>query len=193
LSDSKGIYTHESEVFDEALIPNGQAQAESRHQVQNTLDEVEAKNKAARQAEQAQRQREEQDKQFKQQRRSVSARKTEREKLVDFNTAVPLLVSEAETRRRYIDLSLRECGWTDLKDGYDLEYKVTGMPDSTNSSGIGKVDYVLWGDDGLPSAVVDAKKAMASPLKGKHQAELYADCLEKLGFTRGVLARWLPL
>ena len=31
------------------------------------------------------------------------------------------------------------------------------MPLSTNPSGIGYVDYVLWGDDGNPLAVVGQK------------------------------------
>ena len=52
------------------------------------------------------------------------------------------------------------------------------MPKSTNPSGIGYVDYVLWGKDGKPLAVVEAKRTMADARKGRHQAELYADCLE---------------
>jgi type I restriction enzyme R subunit len=71
---------------------------------------------------------------------------------------VPLLVSEAEIRRRYIDLSLKECGWDDLRDGRELEYEVSDMPLSTNSSGMGYIDYVLWADDGLPLAVFEAKR-----------------------------------
>ena len=37
----------------------------------------------------------------------------------------------------------------------DREFAVTGMP---NGDGNGYVDYVLWGDDGKPLAVVEAKK-----------------------------------
>ncbi len=105
----------------------------------------------------------------------------------DISTAVPLELSEAETRRRYIDLSLKECGWDNLREGYELEYAVDGMPLSTNPSGKGCVDYVLWGDDGLPLAVIEAKKAMADPRKGKHQAELYANCLEQAHGQRPVI------
>ena len=43
--------------------------------------------------------------------------------------------------------------------------------------GNGFVDYVLWGDDGLPLAVVEAKRTSRTPI-GRHQAKLYADCLE---------------
>ena len=41
-------------------------------------------------------------------------------------------------------------GWTFGKDCVE-ELPVVGMP---NDSGIGKVDYVLYGDDGKPLAVV---------------------------------------
>ena len=83
--------------------------------------------------------------------------------------------SEADTRRYKIDALLAEAGWTDLVDGRDIEYEVHGMP---SGSGVGYVDYVLWGDDGLPLAVVEAKKALKSPQVGQQQAKLYADCLE---------------
>ena len=47
-----------------------------------------------------------------------------------------------------------------------------------NKTGIGYADYVLWGDDGKPLAVVEAKKTTVDPEAGKQQAKLYADCLE---------------
>ena len=83
--------------------------------------------------------------------------------------------SEADTRRYKIDALLAEAGWTDLVEGYDIEYVVHGMP---SGSGVGYVDYVLWGDDGLPLAVVEAKKALKDPQVGQQQARLYADCLQ---------------
>ena len=61
------------------------------------------------------------------------------------------------------------------------------MPKSTNPSGIGYVDYVLWGKDGKPLAVVEAKRTMADARKGRHQAELYADCLETMHAQRPVI------
>jgi type I restriction enzyme R subunit len=181
----------ETLAFDESLIPQGSPQTASLQQLQTLLEDVEAKNTAIRSAEQKQLELAEENNRLKQQlaqqRAALSARKTARAKAVEINTVVPLLVSEAETRRRYIDLSLKECGWDDLRDGYELEYEVTGMPVSTNRSGIGYVDYVLWGDDGLPLALVEAKKTMADPRKGKHQAELYADCLEAMHGQRPVI------
>ena len=83
--------------------------------------------------------------------------------------------SEAETRDYFIDLLLREAGWP-LEDIEDREYPVTGMP---NERGEGFVDYVLWGNDGLPLAVVEAKRTKKDPRIGQQQAKLYADCLEK--------------
>jgi type I restriction enzyme R subunit len=82
--------------------------------------------------------------------------------------------SEEETRDYFIDLLLKEAGWT-LDDPDTEEYPVEGMP---NDSGKGCVDYVLWGDDGRPLALVEAKRTKRDPRKGKRQAELYADCLE---------------
>ncbi len=93
--------------------------------------------------------------------------------------AVPELTSEHETRKILIDLLLKEAGWNSLVNGHDIEYQVEGMPLSTNPSGIGFADYVLWDDNGKPLAVVEAKKTLHDATKGRHQATLYADCLEK--------------
>ena len=192
-----GKTTPETQVFDETLIPlpqsdKPQTEQQINHEdVKALLAKLEEKNQQAREAEkQVLEQAKENEKlkaDLEAQQKELAQRKAEREKAVDIDTAVPLEVSEAETRRRYIDLSLREAGWTELRDGYELEYEVTGMPESTNPSGIGYVDYVLWGDDGLPLAVVEAKKTMADPRKGKHQAELYADCLEEMKGQRPII------
>jgi len=91
--------------------------------------------------------------------------------------------SEAATRDLFIDLLLREAGW----DPHGLnvsEYEVTGMP---NNKGLGYVDYVLWGDDGLPLAIVEAKRTKLSATKGQRQAELYADCLQKMTGRRPII------
>lgn len=83
--------------------------------------------------------------------------------------------SEAETRDYFIDLLLREAGWVFEKPGHDTEYPVTGMP---NIQGTGFVDYVLWGDDGKPLGLVEAKRTRRDAREGQQQAKLYADCLE---------------
>lgn len=98
-------------------------------------------------------------------------------------TAPAEVMSEYETRKRYIDLLLNEAGW-ELKDKRDLEYPVDGMP---NTSEGGYVDYVLWGDDGLPLGLVEAKRTMIDSRQGQQQAVLYADCLEKKFGLRPVI------
>ncbi|PPD47445.1 MAG: restriction endonuclease [Methylotenera sp.] len=179
------------QAFDESLIPTGKASTESPEQIAALQQQLATKEQAAREAEQVRLKQAEENAQLKaqlkQQQAEFAARKQAREKTISLEQAAPLLVSEAETRRRYIDLSLKECGWDNLQDGKDLEFEVTGMPVSTNPSGIGYVDYVLWGDDGKPLAVVEAKKAMADAKKGKHQAELYANCLQAMTGQRPII------
>jgi type I restriction enzyme R subunit len=82
--------------------------------------------------------------------------------------------NEAETRDRYIDLLLREAGWA-LDKPDDIEFLVESMP---NNEGIGFVDYVLWGADGKPLGLVEAKRTRKDARQGQQQAKLYADCLE---------------
>ena len=115
-------------------------------------------------------------------------------------------ISEAETRKLYIDIMLKEAGWDVLSTEGTIqpskaciEVEVEGMPygyisesEHTRSDGRmaaeeieipmgakGYCDYVLFGSNGLPLAVIEAKRTSVSPIKGKHQAALYAECLEK--------------
>ncbi len=83
--------------------------------------------------------------------------------------------SEAETRDYFIDLLLRENGWP-LDKSCDREFEVSGMP---NRQEKGFVDYVLWGDDGKPLGLVEAKRTRRDARVGQQQAKLYADCLER--------------
>ena len=91
--------------------------------------------------------------------------------------------SEFETRKYKIDALLAEAGWR-LTEVRDREFEVQGMP---SNSGVGYVDYVLWGEDGLPLALIEAKKSMASPQVGQQQAKLYADCLEQMTGQRPIV------
>jgi type I restriction enzyme, R subunit len=102
------------------------------------------------------------------------------------NAAKPDLhdYSEAETRDYFIDLLLKEAGWALAKPGHDTEFPVTGMP---NAKGEGFVDYVLWGDDGKPLGLVEAKRTRKSSDVGKTQAKLYADCIEKQFSQRPII------
>ena len=99
--------------------------------------------------------------------------------------------SEAETRKLFIDLLLEEAKWEVLdKEGAIvpskacIEIEVNGMP---NSTGVGYVDYVLFGANGKPLAVVEAKRTTKSPEVGRQQAILYADCLERQYGVRPVI------
>jgi type I restriction enzyme R subunit len=91
---------------------------------------------------------------------------------------------EATTRDTFIDLLLREAGWTFTRPGHDTEFRVTGMP---NQPGEGFVDYVLWGDDGKPLGIVEAKRTRKDARAGQQQAKLYADCLEAMTGQRPVI------
>ena len=82
--------------------------------------------------------------------------------------------SEAATRDYFIDLLLKEAGWP-LDQDRDREFEVTGMP---NVQGKGFVDYVLWGDDGKPLGLVEAKRTRRDARAGQQQAKLYANCLK---------------
>ena len=84
--------------------------------------------------------------------------------------------TEAETRTFIIDQYLKEMGW-DLDASNVKEFEVIDMP---NNSGVGYVDYVLWGENGKPLAVVEAKKTTVDAKVGRQQAVLYANCLEKM-------------
>ena len=98
-----------------------------------------------------------------------------REKNTTENTFQVDAFTEAQTRRKYIDIELMDAGWrigTDCRE----EVTVSGMPTPT---GTGHADYVLFGDNGLPLAVIEAKKTGTDPIAGSRQAKLYADCLEK--------------
>lgn len=83
-------------------------------------------------------------------------------------------ISEFETRKQFIDLDLKIAGWdrTNIRE----EVEVKGMP---NTQEAGYVDYILYGENGKPLAVVEAKRTSKDAKIGQQQAKLYADCLEK--------------
>ncbi|MBS1169710.1 MAG: type restriction protein res subunit [Burkholderiaceae bacterium] len=101
------------------------------------------------------------------------------------NAAIPDThdYSEAETRKAFIDLLLKEAGWN-LDPAKNFEVEVAGMP---NNEGKGFADYVLWGDDGKPLAVIEAKRTTRNPNEGQQQAKLYADCLQNMHGQRPII------
>ncbi|MHB8962576.1 MAG: DEAD/DEAH box helicase family protein, partial [Saccharofermentanales bacterium] len=95
----------------------------------------------------------------------------------------PLDLSEFKTRKIYIDVMLMDAGWTENKDWMN-EVEIPGMP---NNSENGYADYVLYGDDGRALAVIEAKRTCLDVAKGRQQAKLYADLLEKKYHRRPVI------
>lgn len=102
---------------------------------------------------------------------------------VTSKTPAPVVTeySEFETRKLFIDLMLRDAGWELVgKDNVSLpnkagtEIEVHGMP----TQDVGYADYVLFASDGKPLAVIEAKRTSKDPVIGKHQAEIYAQCLK---------------
>lgn len=110
---------------------------------------------------------------------------------------LPQYMSEAKTRKIYIDMYLNEAGWdvlepnskTVLPNGVEVisgtvfpgkacsEIPVRGMP---NASGIGFCDYVLYGKDGKPLAIVEAKKTSEESLVGREQVKTYGECMKAI-------------
>ncbi|MDR1688928.1 MAG: DEAD/DEAH box helicase family protein [Clostridiales bacterium] len=98
-------------------------------------------------------------------------------------TVKPMDFTEDQTRKAYIDVMLQDAGWQRGINWID-EYKIDEMP---SKSGYGMADYVLFGDDGLPLAVIEAKRTSVNVEKGRQQAVLYADFLEKKFGRRPVI------
>jgi type I restriction enzyme R subunit len=166
----KGAESLEGRTFDESLVPK--VEPEATPASIEALDALEAERDAAEEA------RKEVESELEELRERLAAIKAE-------NEAVPETHdwNEDKTRKLIIDLALQRAGWP-LDQERDREYEVTGMP---NESGIGYADYVLWGEDGKPLAVVEAKRTTVDPKKGRQQAKLYADCLGAMHGQRPVI------
>ena len=95
----------------------------------------------------------------------------------------PLDLSEFKTRKIYIDTMLQDAGWVE-NDTWENEVELSGMP---NKSEVGYADYVLYDDTHKPLAVVEAKRTCVDVSKGRQQAKLYADILEKQYGRRPVI------
>ena len=115
-------------------------------------------------------------KQIEQMSAEITAAKEQHKQERDFT---PEDISEFKTRKIYIDVDMKEMGWKFTGPDADVqeEYPVEGMAGVIGQKGF--VDYVLFGKDGLPLAVVEAKRSSKDPNIGRKQAVLYADCLER--------------
>lgn len=152
-------------LFDAALLSEGLASEKRTQAMQQAMAEKEAAWAAER-------------KKLKNELRSVKERTQFAEAREAASEAEDFKcddISEFKTRKIYIDHALESVGW-EIGSNCIEEVPVKGMP---NPSGDGFVDYVLYADNGLPLAVVEAKRTSKDPQIGKPQAKLYADCLEK--------------
>lgn len=166
------------QTFDTKLVPPAPARVVrlTHHALKNKIAELDAADAARRQAEADNADLQQQIADMQAQIAAFVA--------ANAAAAVPADYSEADTRKLLIDVLLREAGW-DPHGANVGEYEVSGMPDTPNGKGF--VDYVLWGDDGLPLAVVEAKRSLLDPHAGQQQAKLYADCLEQQFGQRPVI------
>lgn len=152
---------YEERAFDESILSSGDEKRVKADELKALYDDLSSKD---RQLAEVLKENEELRKQMAEERKHHIQT---REFRVD-------AISEAETRKKYIDVALREAGWV-IGGNCTVEEPVNGMP---NSTGTGYVDYVLWGKDNLPLAVVEAKKASVDTMVGSQQAKLYADCIQ---------------
>lgn len=151
---------YEEKYFDESLVPTGEEKRVRAEELKALYENLSSKDKKL----------EEVLKENEELRKQMSEQRVNNSQTREFHIDEQ---SESWTRKKYIDVELQEAGWI-IGKNCTIEEPVTGMP---NPSGTGYVDYVLWGKDNLPLAVVEAKKASVDPIVGSHQAKLYADCL----------------
>lgn len=113
-------------------------------------------------------------------REELTARRAEQQQTY---VPKPLDISEYKTRKLYIDAMLEDAGWIEGKNWIN-EYEISGIP---NKSETGYADYVLTGDDGRILAVIEAKRTCVDAVKGRQQAKLYADLIERKQGRRPVV------
>lgn len=156
--------------FDEDLLDEGNNKRIKSDELQNLYEKLSAKDKKIEEIRASN----------EELREELTEKRKSNTENYDFTVSE---INEYETRKRYIDVELKLSGWnfdSDIRE----EVEVIGMP---NESGLGYVDYVLYGDNGKPLAVVEAKRTSKDPKVGQQQAKLYADCLEKQSGQRPVI------
>lgn len=156
---------YEERSFDETLIPKEKVVVDTKKikEQESLLGEKDAEIEALR-------------KQIEQMSEQITAAKEQHQQ---DRTFVAADLSEFKTRKIYIDVDMKQMGWKFTGADADVqeEYPVEGMAGVVGQ--MGYVDYVLFGKDGLPLAVVEAKRSSKDPNIGRKQAVLYADCLER--------------
>lgn len=111
-------------------------------------------------------------------RSSLTARRSAQQ-----NAYVPKPLKNAgfETRKLYIDALLNDAGWKRSRSRID-NFKLN-TPDGKTIY----IDYVLMGRDKRPVALVEARKSCEGFSKGRQQASMYAELIEKRFDRRPVI------
>lgn len=156
---------YEERTFDENLIPTERVIIDTKKikEQESLLDEKNAEIEALRE-------------QIKQMSAQYTAEKGEHQQNRTFKSQD---LSEFKTRKIYIDVDIKQMGWKFTGTDADVqeEYPVEDMAGVVGQKGY--CDYVLFGKDGMPLAVVEAKRTSKDPNSGRKQVMLYADCLER--------------
>ena len=156
---------YEERKFDETLIPKEKVVVDTKKikEQESLLGEKDAEIENLR-------------KQIEKMSEQITAAKEQHQQ---DRTFVAADLSEFKTRKIYIDVDIKQMGWkfTGVDADVQEEYPVEGMAGIIGQ--MGYVDYVLFGRDGLPLAVIEAKRSSKDPNIGRKQAVLYADCLER--------------
>lgn len=156
--------------FNEDLLDEGNSNRAKKEELQDLYDKLSAKDKKLKEVR----------KENTDLREKLTLKRKSNAKNDSFSIDE---ISEYETRKRYIDVELKLAGWSFNSDIIE-EVEVSNMP---NKAGVGYVDYVLYGDNGKPLAVVEAKRTSKDPKIGQQQAKLYADSLEQESGQRPVI------
>ena len=152
---------YKDKQFDESILPSGEDKRMSSEELQKMYDKMSSKDRKL----------EDMIKENEELREQMA--KIKQQNIQSRNFTINEM-SEELTRKKYIDVELEDAGWVIGKNCME-EVEVQGMP---NATGKGYVDYVLYGKDRIPLAVVEAKRASVDPIVGSQQAKLYADCLQ---------------
>ena len=156
---------YEERKFDETIIPTEQVAVDTKKikEQESLLGEKDAEIDALR-------------KKIEQMSGQYTAEKEQHQQERSFQSED---LSEFKTRKIYIDVDMKQMGWkfTGVDADVREEYEVEGMAGVVGQ--MGYCDYVLFGRDGMPLAVVEAKRSSKDPNIGRKQAVLYADCLER--------------
>ena len=161
---------YEERAFDPGLIEERiRKTKENREQAQTTKAELQREMESSAQKDIDLQKLREENASLKE---ALSARRAQKQETY---VPKPLELSEYKTRKIYIDSLLVEAGWREGKDWFN-EVELPGMP---NKSEVGRADYVLYDDAHKPLAVIEAKRTCVDVSKGRQQAKLYADLLEK--------------